>query len=165
MKSKKWINYVFFITIMMVIGVNVVFAATNGTAGVFPFCSTYTGYDGAARVFMILGYVLVILKIMVPIVLIGVGILKMGESIISDKVEETLKKNAIDLAKRIGLGVLIFFIPSISNFIFSLVYEALGTDSNITTNYYTCTKCLTDPSNCGLGGLIINQGNANGSGS
>ena len=97
-------------------------------------------------VFTTIGWVFFILKIVVPIILIVMGSIDLAKAVAASKDDE-IKKAVGSLVKRAVLGVLIFFIPTILNF----VVELIGGDDIYDENSGTfgrCTYCMLNPSEC-----------------
>ena len=97
-------------------------------------------------VFTTIGWVFFILKIVVPIILIVMGSIDLAKAVAASKDDE-IKKAVGSLVKRAVLGVLIFFIPTILNF----VVELIGGDDIYDENSGTfgrCTYCMLNPGEC-----------------
>ena len=72
-------------------------------------------------------------RIIVPILIILLGTLDLAKAVVASK-EEQIKKAREDFAKRVAMGVVIFFVPTLVNIIMKLadiVWEGLG--------YTSCT--------------------------
>ena len=97
-------------------------------------------------VFTTIGWVFFILKIVVPIILIVMGSIDLAKVLLSNKNDELQKQVGI-LVKRVILGILIFFIPTILSF----VVELIGGDDIYDENSGTfgrCTYCMLNPGEC-----------------
>lgn len=93
-----------------------------------------------ANVWQIGGYVLFVLKIVIPLILIILGIIDFTKIVISG--ETKMAKNAtLAFLKRLIAGVAIFFVPTIINLIFSYV-DSFKKEEN---DYLNCIHCLTSP--------------------
>lgn len=92
------------------------------------------------KVFQVIGYILFILKILVPIIIIVLGVIEFSKAALSgdEKANTTSFKT---LMMRIITGVTIFFIPTILDFALSLVQ---GT-KDAASKYDGCTTCMLDP--------------------
>lgn len=93
--------------------------------------------------FRFFGKIFLIIKIIIPIVIIAFGMIDLGKAILSSKDDE-VKKSLKSLAMRALAGIIIFFLPTIINFVFALIdgwneYE---------TDYSNCSKCISSPYNC-----------------
>ncbi len=109
------------------------------------FADNYTksycvGFNG---VFRIIGEIVNIIKIVVPLIIIGLATSDMFKSVTSGK-DDSIFKALKGIASRIILGVLIFFLPSILDFGFSLIDEW----SNYELGYQECASCILNVSEC-----------------
>lgn len=77
------------------------------------------------KIFGFLGNILIIIKIVIPIILIIVGMISLVKAMMSSE-NDVVKKATTSLLKKACIAVVIFFIPSIVNFIMTMV----GQDSN-----------------------------------
>lgn len=93
--------------------------------------------------FRFVGKIFTIFKILIPILIIGFGSFDFFRALIANKDDE-IKKSARSLVFRVISGVVIFFIPTIINLIFSLVDDW----NQYSTDYRNCSKCLVSPYNC-----------------
>lgn len=90
-----------------------------------------------------IGWLLTALKVVIPILIIAMGAVDFFKVITSAKGDE-VPKALRSLAMRVITGIVIFFIPALIHFIFSLVDDW----SNYNTHYSECTKCLYNPKSC-----------------
>ncbi|MBR1748605.1 MAG: hypothetical protein IJ743_02275 [Bacilli bacterium] len=95
------------------------------------------------QTFRFIGMSIVLLKILVPIILIGMGIVSLVQVILSGK-EDEMKKRLVGIVKRVLIGIVIFLLPGIIDFLFDTVSGVIGgeRDSN------TCESCLLDLEHC-----------------
>lgn len=96
-------------------------------------------------IWQIVGYVFLILKIVVPIILIIFGVIDFSKAAISGKDDET-KKAMTSLMWRAISAVAIFFIPTIVAIIMGLV--ANFADSGAKSDFQVCQKCIANPKKC-----------------
>lgn len=100
--------------------------------------------DGPVQgVFTTLGWVFFILKILIPIILIIFGSIDFGKAMLSNKDDE-IKKSAKTLVLRAIAGIIIFFIPTVLNFI----VELIGGDdiyNQKSGTFARCTHCMLEP--------------------
>lgn len=131
---KKVIMFSLFIITILILGSNVVYAATSSELN---FCD----YAGSRRAFKIGGIILNIAKIVVPLLIIILGMIAFVKPMMSGKADD-LKESGMKLFKQCLAGLVIFFIPSILDFCFGLIpnYD----DSPVAE----CTTCLFDPDGC-----------------
>ena len=88
------------------------------------------------------GYLLIIVKIAIPLILIVMGTIDLYKAVVG-KDEKVLMKSLKTLMIRIALGVFIFFIPNIVNWTIDLFYETSGG-----TNNKQCINCVLEPNSC-----------------
>lgn len=91
------------------------------------------------------GYALVIVKILVPLLLIAAGIISFSKIVINGDEGET-KKAASGLLIKFIAAVVIFVLPTIINFIFETIDGA--TDG--TEDYENCRICIFEPGDCDI---------------
>ena len=90
-----------------------------------------------------LGYILLIVKIIIPLLLIVFGIIDLFKAVTGGKDGEITKSLKSFIFRLIG-GVAIFFVPTIISFVFSLVD---GFDQ-VESDYNLCQKCILNVSEC-----------------
>lgn len=81
-----------------------------------------------------------IVRICVPMFIIIMGTLDIYNTVSSGKTDD-LKKNLTILGKRMIIGLIVFFIPTIVR----LVVNGLGGNDS---NYQVCVNCIDNPRNC-----------------
>lgn len=81
-----------------------------------------------------------IVRICVPIFIIVMGTMDIYNTVSSGKTDD-LKKNLTTLGKRMIIGLIVFFIPTIVR----LVVNGLGGNDS---NYQVCVNCIDNPKNC-----------------
>lgn len=97
----------------------------------------------------IVGYVVIIVKIVIPILLIVFGMLDVGKSVIASKPDE-VSKNLRSFAMRCVGAVLIFFIPSIVSVLINAVAQtggndATGSNADANKNWLACWQYVLNP--------------------
>ena len=90
----------------------------------------------SANVWRMVGYVMMVFKIVIPIILIIMGMVDLGKAVVSSK-EDEIKKSTQSLLKRAIAGIIIFFIPTIIGVIFNLVDNQ--------ANWRPCSTCISNP--------------------
>ena len=105
----------------------------------FDFCIE----DGVLKTFQIIGYLIIIIKILVPLLLIVFGSIDFGKAIIAND-DKAINKSGQVLAIRAAAGVIIFFIPTIINFAVSLV----SSWSDVKSKFDYCNTCLLNTGKC-----------------
>ncbi len=96
--------------------------------------------SGSLLVFQVVGYIILIVKILVPILLVVLGSIDLAKASLSGD-DKVLYDSVVKFAKRILLGIIIFFIPTILDFFLSLVAGV----SDTMEKYENCTKCIFNP--------------------
>jgi len=107
-----------------------------------------------ANIWKILGYVVLVFKIVIPLLLIIFGMIDIGKAVISSD-DKAISKATGTLIKRFVAAVVIFFVPTIVSALFNiLAISDLSTgDSNI------CVQCVTNVTKCNTDKVIGNIGN------
>lgn len=100
------------------------------------FCSNT--YD----IWQLVGMFLLIFKIVIPIILIILGMIDLGKAVISSD-DKAVSKAAKSLLMRVIAAVIIFFIPTVVSFIFSLV-GSFNTPE-VRDDFNVCKECITHP--------------------
>ncbi len=101
--------------------------------GADSFCTS------TANIWQVVGYIFMVLKIVIPIILIVLGAIKLGSAVVADKSDE-ISKAAVDLGKKMIGAIIIFFIPTIVGWVFSIVNGGKDTQAS-----EGCIKCITSP--------------------
>ena len=94
------------------------------------------------KVFQVIGYLLIIIKIIVPLILIIMGSIDFAKAALSGD-DKSTKEAAVQFSKRVLIGLIVFFIPTILDFFLSLISGASETASK----YNNCTNCVFNPNN------------------
>ncbi len=95
-----------------------------------------------SNLWQILGYVVLILKIVIPLILIVLGMVDLGKAVVSSD-EKAINKSVSTLIKRFVAAVVVFFIPTIVSALFSAV-KLITVDKNANTGYNVCLQCVVD---------------------
>ena len=96
------------------------------------------------------GILVFLAKVLVPAIIIGIGFINLFKLITSGK-EDDAKKYAMSIVKRIGVGVIIFLLPTLINFVYNIADDIIGSgeDGGKFTN---CVNCVMSPSKCNTSG-------------
>lgn len=94
----------------------------------------------SANIWQIIGYVLLIAKIVIPILVIAYGMLDLGKAVVAAKDDE-IKKAMKMIALRAAAAIAIFFLPTIIGLLLSLV----GSFSKEAEDWKVCRSCIVDP--------------------
>ncbi len=100
--------------------------------------------NGTKEIWELVGWLLFIFKIVIPVLLIIWGMIDMGKAVVGSKDDE-IKKASKSLMMRVIAGVVVFFIPTLVGFIFTIVD---GFSGDVEADWEVCNTCLTDPGNC-----------------
>ncbi len=93
-----------------------------------------------ASLWQLVGTVLLIFKIVIPIILIVLGMIDFGKAVISSD-DKAISKSAKSLMFRIIAAVVIFFIPTLISFVFSVIAQF----SDVQEDFEVCKLCITKP--------------------
>lgn len=105
-----------------------------GESEAYGFCAN------TANVWQIVGYFLMVFKIVIPILLIIWGMIDLGKAVVESK-DDAIKKNTKMLAMRAIAAVIIFFIPTIVGMLMGLI----GSFSDVQEDWKVCRSCITSP--------------------
>lgn len=106
---------------------------------VFDFC----GQEGVLKTFQIVGYLITIIKILVPLILIIFGSIDFGKAVVASD-DKAIQSAARMLVVRAVGGVIIFFIPAI----ISAATGLISSWANLETEFKKCDDCLWSRDNC-----------------
>ena len=84
----------------------------------------------SANIWQVVGYVLLIFKIVIPVLVIILGMIDLGKAVVSGKDDE-VKKNIKSLMWRAIAAVVIFFVPTFVNLVFDIVNDVWGKNYEI----------------------------------
>ena len=107
-------------------------AATEALAN---FCKS------SADILQIVGYFLLVFKIVIPIIIIILGMIDLGKAVVSSD-EKAIQKSAKTLLIRVLAGILIFFVPTIVGIIFGLVTSFRD---EVRAKWAECKACVVSP--------------------
>jgi len=105
--------------------------------------TTYCSDPNFIKPFKFLGRIFTILKILIPIIIIGFGAFDLSKAVVASKDDE-IKKSIRSLAMRALAGIIIFFVPTIVNLVFTLVDDW----NQYSTDYSKCSRCISNPGKC-----------------
>ena len=103
------------------------------------FCSK------ASSVLQIVGYALLIVKIVVPLLIIILGSIDFGSAVLAGE-DKAIKESAFKLLKRVLIAIVIFLLPTIVRIIYYGVNNKV--DQELKTETEVCIDCLTKPGEC-----------------
>ncbi|MBQ8902230.1 MAG: hypothetical protein IJY87_04080 [Bacilli bacterium] len=94
----------------------------------------------------IIGYIILVIKWIVPLIIIVLGMIDFGKAAISND-EKAVNKATGALIRRFIAGIVIFFIPTIIMAALNAIQISKGIEKDTNTTFGACTKCLFDPVN------------------
>lgn len=94
-----------------------------------------------AVIWQFIGYILMIFKIVIPLLLLILGMFDLGKAVVASD-DKAIKKATTQLAYRAVAAIVIFFIPTVIGFVFTIV---AGFGGEIKKNYTVCKECLVSP--------------------
>ena len=106
------------------------------------FCSQ------TANIWQIAGYVLLVFKIVIPLLLIIFGMIDLGKAVIASK-EDEIKKATSSLVRRAIAAVIIFLLPTIVSFLVGIIG---GFNELAQADYELCRTCIVNPRDSGCRG-------------
>jgi len=92
----------------------------------------------------ILGYVIQVIRWIVPLMLIVLGMVDFGKAAISSD-EKAISKASSTLLKRFIAGLVVYFIPTLVMSFLSFLEITNGIEEKNNAEFGACTKCLFDP--------------------
>lgn len=133
--NKKYIIFLLIILIISIIFNSVVHAANLDYNNL---CSD----AGINTTMKMIGIFLNIIKILVPMIIIGFGMVDFGKAALSND-EKAVNKATGALIRRFVAGLIIFFVPTIVLAIMNALEPSIGNYEN--SQMYACIKCMLDP--------------------
>lgn len=100
--------------------------------------------DGVKKAARIIGYVVQVLRWIVPFIIIVLGMVDFGKAVLSND-EKAVNKATGALIKRLIAGVIVFFIPTIIMAILNVIKVTNGIENETNSQFGACTKCIFDP--------------------
>ena len=98
-----------------------------------------------SRIWQVVGWAFLIVKIIVPLLLIILGVKDLAQAVISGKDDE-IKKSTKSLMIRGIASILIFFVPTIVSLVMGLVVDF--STSGAKADFLVCQTCILNPSKC-----------------
>ena len=96
--------------------------------------------ENTSAVWRFIGYAIYVAKIIVPLIIIIFGVIELSKCVASGK-DDDIKSAFTKLVKKLIIGLIIFFVPTITKLVFGVITEAAQAleDAN------KCILCLTSP--------------------
>lgn len=104
--------------------------------------ATFDLCSKGAPIMQFVGYILLGFKIVIPLLLLVLGSFELGKAIVAQKDDE-IKGATSKLVKKLIVGVVIFFIPTIISLVFGLVADF--NKDEVTDEYKICQDCISRP--------------------
>lgn len=92
-------------------------------------------------IWQFIGYIMMVFKIVIPLLLLILGMVDLGKAVVASD-DKAIKGATKQLAMRAIAAIIIFFIPTLISFVFSIVS---GFNGVIKENYEVCTECVVSP--------------------
>lgn len=92
----------------------------------------------------VVGWVLLVFKFAIPLLIIGLGAFDFGKAVIAEK-EDEIKKQTKRLIYRVIAGIAIFLLPNIILFIFKVAAPGYSDNKG---QFDLCEKCVLTPGDC-----------------
>ncbi len=111
-----------------------------------------------SRTLKFIGILISIVKVLVPALIIGLGIVDIVKIIISGD-SQGVKKQATSIIRRVIIGAIIFLVPTILKTIYNVVdsianeteiNENVSSELNVPKNFKNCVNCILEPEECVL---------------
>lgn len=93
-----------------------------------------------ANIWLVLGWVVMVFKIVIPLLLIIFGMVDLGKAVISSD-DKAISKAVGQLIRRFIAAVVVFFIPTIVSALFGVI--GIIDDEN-KNDYQVCVQCVTN---------------------
>ena len=123
----------------------------NLLAGAMTFCKD------TKPIWVLVGKILWIFKIVIPILVIIFGMVDLGKAVVASKDDE-IKKAAKSLMFRALAGILIFFIPTIIMFVFRIISEFNTIEQDL--QFDVCEACILKPNSSKCTDQILEEDDA-----
>ena len=92
-----------------------------------------------ANVWYVLGWVVTLIKIIIPLILIIMGMVDLGKAVVSSD-DKQISKSVSSLIKRFIAAIVLFFIPTIVNAVFSAIGAVSLSEGS---DYLVCVRCIS----------------------
>lgn len=113
--------------------------STTTTLSKLEFCAK------TSVIWQIVGWVVLVVKIVIPVLLIILGVVDFSKAAVFGKDDE-VKKSVTSLMWRAISAVVIFFIPTVVTLAMGLITNFK--DSGAAADFKVCKTCILDPANC-----------------
>lgn len=124
---KKYLRYSLFLLVSY-------FCLTNTVLAFEPLCER----NNIIMISSVIGYLIIMAKIITPIALVVFGMLDLGKAVISSK---DFSKSTIGFAKRIVAAIIIFIFPTT----LLTLLKSMGIFDKDDSDYAKCIQCILNP--------------------
>lgn len=104
-----------------------------------------------ARILKGVGTLIVIAKILVPAIIILMGFVNLFKIITAGK-EDEARKYAKSIVTKVIIGVIIFLLPGLINFVFDIANNIIASNNDYQSEFTNCEKCILDIGECNING-------------
>ena len=94
----------------------------------------------SADIWQVVGYVLLVFKIVIPVILIVLGMIDLGKAVVASKDDE-IKKSMKSLMMRAIAAIAIFFVPTI----ISMMMGVASRFGDVKKDFDACKDCISSP--------------------
>ncbi len=108
------------------------------------------------NIWQFIGYFIFWFKIIIPLIIIILGVIDLGKAVVAQKDDE-IKKATTSIVKRIIIGIVIFFIPTLIYMFFGLVGIGNNAQDRNDQGFKECYECLLQPFGAGKKGSCKGQ--------
>lgn len=113
--------------------------------------ATFCTEAKVARLLKGVGILIVIAKILVPAIIVLMGFVNLFKIITAGK-EDEAKKYAKSIVTKIIIGVIIFLLPGLINFVFDIANNIIASNNEYQSEFTNCEKCILNISECNTNG-------------
>lgn len=113
--------------------------------------ATFCTNAKVARILKGVGTLIVIAKILVPAIIILMGFVNLFKIITAGK-EDEARKYAKSIITKVIIGVIIFLLPGLINFVFDIANNIIASSNEYQSEFTNCEKCILDIGECNING-------------
>lgn len=113
--------------------------------------SSFCTKPKVARILKGVGILIVIAKILVPAIIILMGFFNLFKIITAGK-EDEARKYAKSIITKVIIGVIIFLMPGLINFVFDIANNIIASNNDYQSEFTNCEKCILNISECNTNG-------------
>lgn len=106
-------------------------------------------------VWQFIGYIFLVFKIVIPLLLLILGMVDLGKAVVASD-DKAIKGATKTLMNRAIAAVIIFFVPTLVGFIFSIVAGF----NDVAAQYEVCKACIVSPTKAPCSTCVKNPNDA-----